>query len=119
MSLADQIAADAAIFVNASDFAEEVTYKPRTGTARTIKAIVSREQDQQIPEAPQMREPGIVVDVANDAATGIAADDANMIGGRISVALQAGGTTVDLAIRAPNPIYSDAGITRINLGRPR
>ena len=45
MTLHDTIQADAdSVFCNADDFAEPVTYYPRAGEARTINAVVLREQ---------------------------------------------------------------------------
>jgi len=75
---------DAQTFLH--DFGETVTYKPRSGKPRAIKAVVDRS-----PPAPV--EPGAIaplatITVANDQHEGIASDQ-----------LDTGGDEVDMAVR--------------------
>lgn len=94
---------------------ESIVYKPKGGTARTIRALVSRQPDQTAPEAQQMRRPVIEVEVANHPTTGIDAADAGLIGGTITLAIRRGGEATAIVIQAPNPIGTDAGMVRLKL----
>lgn len=74
---------------------EEITYTPREGTARQIKAVVEREAPGLLEEAPgQMAPMGVILVMANTAA--ISKDTRGGIGGD---ELNLGGDTVTLSIR--------------------
>jgi hypothetical protein len=84
----DQLAADAVnIFLNNNEFAEEIVYTPKGGTAKTIKAIVDREQ-----LFPAGEDSGRVLQ--NQVKISIATDTTYGIG-----TINLGGDTVDLPER--------------------
>lgn len=98
MSLADQIAADAAsVFLNSDDFAETVTYYPHrfhTGAVRDpreIRAIVTRNQVQTNGPDEQIA-PEFEVRVANNSTTGISSDELDTGGDQIGLAVRIGDT---------------------------
>ena len=77
MSFKDQLAADAVnIFLNANEFAEEITYTPKGESAKTIKAIVDRKRsdaaDQGLGRIAQNQ---AEISIANDATNGVASVD--------------------------------------------
>ena len=90
MTLRDMISTDATrVFLNASEFAESVTYLPYryAGEAlresRTILAVVEREDN----EADEAGAPvaAFFVRVHNDATTGISSDELDLGGDRIAL----------------------------------
>jgi hypothetical protein len=90
MSLRDAIAADAAtVFCNVSDFAESVVYHPYrfvTDTqraARTINAVVIREQVATYQNDVETVLPVFEVHVANDAVLGISSEELDTGGDQI------------------------------------
>ena len=93
MSLQDQIVADAAtVFCNVDDFAEVVTYWPRSGSPRTIAAVVIREQTAVLEQDVQTNAPVFQVHVANSLTLGIS-----------STELDCGGDQIELAPRDGKP----------------
>lgn len=73
MTLAAQIIADATgVFLNESDFAEDIVYKPRDGRPRHISAIVERNPPESLTEMEGGVAPRLVIKVANDEQDGIA-----------------------------------------------
>lgn len=94
MTLHDVIQADAsAVFCNTDDFAEVVKYYPRTGTARSVNAIVIREALAVLPEDGDAVIPLFEVHVANTATNGITSDELNLGGDRLEFAVRVGGAT--------------------------
>ena len=92
MTLHDIIQADATtVFCNTDDFAEEVTYYPRTGTARTVDAIVIREALAVLTEDGDAVIPLFEIHVANTETRGITSEELNLGGDRIEFAVRVGG----------------------------
>ncbi len=87
MTLHDLIETDAVtVFCNTNDFAETVTYYPRTGSSRSIKAVVSREQIATFsPDGGQINLPSFQVHVANSSTTGISSIELDMGGDAIEL----------------------------------
>jgi len=87
MSLHDLIEDDASLFVSTSDFGETVVYRTRSGTARSISAVVFR----QVAEAIEDESRSLTVfevHVINSTSTGISPTEIDL-----------GGDTLDLADR--------------------
>lgn len=82
----DIIAEDALnVFCNTSEFAETVTYMPRSGALRSIVAVVMREEITLIAEdGGQANAPVWRVHVHNSETTGISSTELNMGGDKIS-----------------------------------
>ncbi len=73
MTLANQIITDATgVFLNESDFAEDIVYKSRDGRPRHISAIVDRNPPEALAEIENGVAPRLVIMVANDEQDGIA-----------------------------------------------
>jgi hypothetical protein len=87
MSLHDLIESDAVtVFCNTDDFAESVTYYPRSGSSRSINAIVSREQIATFSEdGGQLNLPSFQVHVANDSTNGISSSELDLGGDEIAI----------------------------------
>lgn len=86
MTLRSTIASDAyTVFTSTDDFAESVTYRPRSGSTRAINAVVMREQIQIIGEDGDTVAPVWQVHVANDTTYGIASTELNLGGDQISL----------------------------------
>lgn len=97
MTLADRIVSDAGnVFLNSDHFAESVTYypfrmQPGARTARTIKAVVTRNQVSTFNPDEQIV-PEFEVRVANDSTTGISSAELNTGGDQIAMAVRVGET---------------------------
>jgi hypothetical protein len=86
MSLRDTIEADAlTVFCNDQDFAETVTYWPRVGSSRSIKAVVFREQITAFTEDRETNLPMFQVHVTNSATTGISSEELDTGGDSIEL----------------------------------
>lgn len=99
MTLRDLIANDsAAVFLNASDFAEAVTYYPTAypgqpiRSPRAITAVVEREQITVVREDGDTVAPVWRVHIANDSVTGISSTELNLGGDQIMLAPRDGKT---------------------------
>ena len=71
--------------------AEEITYTPATGTARTVRALVLRRQTADYGNSVA---PVLSVSVANDATSGISSTEINVGSDTITVAERPGATAV-------------------------
>ena len=87
MTLRDLIESDAlTVFCNTNEFAETVSYWPRgAASARTIKAVVIREQIAAFVEDQQTNLPAFEVHVANDSVNGISSSELNTGGDQIEL----------------------------------
>ena len=99
MTLRDAITADAAtVFCNVSDFAEAVVYHPHRFVtdslrpARTINAVVIREQVAAYQNDVETILPVFEVHVANDATTGISSEELDTGGDQIEFPARDGQT---------------------------
>lgn len=97
MTLRNKILDDASdVFLNASDFAETVTYHPHTyfnateRASREVKAVVFREQLSVFTEDVETVIPMFEVHVANDSTAGISSDEIDLGGDQISLPLRDG-----------------------------
>lgn len=110
-TLMDDIAADAATFVN--EFSESVVYRPFGGTARTISALVNRFPPNQLPGVPEASLPSVVLTVRNNATTGISSTELDTGGDRLDVAIRYGETASTREIA--RLLKSDAGLVVIEV----
>ena len=77
MTLRSTISTDAyTVFTSTDDFAEAVTYLPRSGAAREINAVVIRQSLQEETDGIVM--PVFEVHVANDTTYGISGEELNV-----------------------------------------
>lgn len=84
MTLRASIAADAlTVFTSTDDFAEAVTYYPRSGSSRSINAVVLREQIATLAEDGDTVAPVWQIHVANDATSGISSAELNLGGDQL------------------------------------
>lgn len=78
MTLRQSISTDIeTVFLNSDEFAEEVTYYPRSGGSRTILAIVEREPPSLFDQAGNVVMVAFLVWVKNDKTDGILATELN------------------------------------------
>lgn len=59
------------VFLDRNHFSETVVYRPKGGTPRSIKAVVSRQQFEGVPGGGNFNSPAFMVVVENDAIKGI------------------------------------------------
>lgn len=78
-------------------FAEDITYIPRQGAPRTIRAVVTREVPAALAEAGRVLAPQISISVRNLAQS--KDEDGDGIGGIASSEIDTGGDAVELAER--------------------
>jgi hypothetical protein len=96
------IQADAlSVFCNVNDFAELVTYYPRSGSQREINAVVNRDAIALIPEDGDAVTCVFEVSVVNSRTTGIS-----------SIEIDTGGDMISFSPRVGEPV-SRRSITRI------
>lgn len=103
MTLHNMIQADASsVFCNVNDFAESVTYYPRSGSrSRAINAVVNRDAIALIPEDGDTVTCVFEVSVVNNLTTGITSDE-----------IDTGGDMIAFSPRVGEPV-SKRSITRI------
>lgn len=118
MSQLDEILAiDAAAFTGPDQMpgGEAVTYKPSGGGSRPINAQVERVPTEEIVIGNQVRMPKMIIEVANNATTGIALSEIDWGGDTVTLAYQKGGTAADHPI-VGEVLSQDAGMIRLALG---
>lgn len=81
-----------------ADSGESVTYTPLGGTARTITAIIDRQEVSTINGSEPQRQMVITVVVANDATLGIASSAINLGGDTITLPVRYGNTATQRRI---------------------
>lgn len=98
MTLRDSISADASlVFLNNDEFAESITYVPRSGPSRTINAVVFREQIQTLDENATVT-PIWQIHVANDSTDGITSDELDLGGDKLTFPPRDGKTALTRSI---------------------
>ncbi len=102
MTFREQLSADsAAVFLNTSEFAESVTYKPHRYDGesarddRPISAVVVRESISAFEDDVQTALPHFEVYVDNDSTTGISSDEIDPGSDRLSFPTRDGETASD------------------------
>lgn len=103
---------DAAALVNTDEFGETVTFTTRTGTTRSIKAVILRQSPVALMGGPAQK-PALEAWVRNSATLGISASEINCQGDTITVAERHGGTAVAHLIR--EVMESDAAMLHLRL----
>jgi len=98
MAFKDNLAQDAAkIFLNSDEFAEEITYTPKGGAAKVIKALVNRKRiDPAYEDAGRILLNQFEIFIANDETFGIAS--INKGGDLVSLAEFIGGAAIDWVV---------------------
>ena len=91
--------------------AEVVTYFPRSGNSRQIKAVVTRTEAEPAPAADGLVAPVFEVLVRNDSTAGIASDELDTGGDKIEMAVKVGDRPRQL--RLARLINHDAGLCLI------
>ena len=94
-------------------FAEDVTYWPRAGGSRAIKAIVSRQTPEQLPGEARAHGMTITVTVENNATSGISSSEVDTGGDKIELARRIGETPIKRAIN--KILNQDAGMMELEL----
>lgn len=94
-------------------FGESVVYRPRTGAARTIRAIVDRQSYAAIPGLSQGIGPNVTVHVLNSATLGISSTELDTGGDKMDVALRLGKTAETRVIA--RLVGHDAGMLDLEL----
>ena len=92
MTLRDMIEDDASLFVSTTEFGESVIYRTRSGTARTINAVVFRQTAEVISEDENRVVPVFEVHVINNSSTGIATSEIDLGGDTLDIADRVGKT---------------------------
>jgi hypothetical protein len=113
MTFKDQIKSDALnVFLNTGEFAETVSYTPKGGSAKTIKAVVNRERPDPAAEVSNRAYFNqLEIMIANDATNGIAA--INKDGDTVSLPLRPGGVAVTFTVK--DILSSDDGMWHLIL----
>lgn len=115
MTLKDSIESDAAsVFLSSDEFAESVTYLPRSGGSRTILAVVDREPPTLLDSAGNVISLSFVVYVHNDATTGISSSEVNTGGDKVQLHAKLG----DAAVRTVSIVQmidNDFGMVQLGL----
>lgn len=98
MAFKENLAQDAAkTFLNSNEFAEDITYTPKGGTAKTIKAIVNRKRiDPAYEDAGRILLNQSEIFIANDEASGVAS--VNKGGDLVSFAEVIGGALIEWVV---------------------
>lgn len=98
MTFKSDLAQDAAkTFLNSDEFAEEITYTPKGGTAKVIKAVVNRKRiDPASEDAGRILINQCEIFIANDATAGVTS--VNKGGDLVSLAEAIGGTQIDWVV---------------------
>jgi hypothetical protein len=96
-----------------STFGETVTYYPAAGGSRGISAIVERDGPAKLDDAPHGVSDKLIIQVANDATTGISSDEVNTMKDIVKVAVRIGDTAQDKLIT--DILSQDAGMMRLEL----
>ena len=101
--LDDILSDDAALaFCDTDSFGESVVFTPRsTGTARTIKALVTRHPPEAVGRNG-VKLPRMEVSVRNHATLGILLTSLNTGGDVLSVAYRKGGTAEEFLVQQPH-----------------
>jgi len=112
------LVADSLLFL--AMFAQGLTYRPRSGTARTIRGVVDRDPPQTIEEPPGVMGKRITIIAANRATStddddygGIASSEVDTGGDRIDVPPRVGATAETRAIARVSD--QDGGMIRVEV----
>lgn len=90
------------------EFAEPITYLPRTGAARAINGIVNRRPPEPAYGTPLQAQPVMTIRVRNDATHGISTTEYDLGGDRVRLSLRYGGVEKDWRI-VGEPELQNAG----------
>ncbi len=98
MSFKDQASDDAAkVFLNAAEFAEDVTYTPKAGVPKPVKAVINRRRlDPASEDTGRTLLNQAEIFVANDAVTGVTS--INKGGDTVSFAETIGGAVISWVV---------------------
>lgn len=113
MAFKSDLAQDAAkTFLNSDEFAEDITYTPKGGVAKVIKAVVNRKRiDPASEDAGRILINQCEIFIANDAVSGIAS--INKGGDLVSLAEVIGGTQIDWIVA--DILSQDEGVWQLLL----
>ncbi len=113
MAFKSDLAQDAAkTFLNSDEFAEDITYTPKGGVAKVIKAVVNRKRiDPASEDAGRILINQCEIFIANDAASGIAS--INKGGDLVSLVEVIGGTQIDWIVA--DILSQDEGVWQLLL----
>jgi hypothetical protein len=113
MAFKSDLAQDAAkTFLNSDEFAEEITYTPKGGVAKVVKAVVNRKRiDPASEDAGRILINQCEIFIANDAVSGIAV--INKGGDVVSLAEVIGGTQIDWIVA--DILSQDEGVWQLLL----
>lgn len=115
MTLKDSIKADATgVFLKNDEFSETVTYKPRSGGARTIEAIVDRDPPAIYDAAGQVALPSAMIEVANSCTGGISSKEIDTGGDSVLLSLRFG-EVPPRQFTIMQVVYHDEGMLRLAL----
>jgi hypothetical protein len=92
-------------FTNGDEFAEQVTYTPVSGVARTIVAVIDRNPPEMQDANGKLFRPKLTALIQNHATRGVTSIDAG--GDSLAVALRYGGAAVAHSVGLP--LKGDAG----------
>lgn len=107
----DELVATTAEFL--TTFAETVTYYPIGGGSREISVIVERDEPAKLEGAPHGVSHKAVIQVANDATTGISSDEVNTKKDQVELAVRIGQAVQKRLIS--KILDQDAGMMRLEI----
>lgn len=113
MAFKSDLAQDAAkTFLNSDEFAEDITYIPKGGVAKVVKAVVNRKRiDPASEDAGRILINQCEIFIANDAVSGIAS--INKGGDLVSLAEVIGGSQIDWVVA--DILAQDEGVWQLLL----
>jgi hypothetical protein len=110
---------DAAAIVSSDEgeFAEEATYRPRTGDDRAIDAIVIRNPPATPDELQRGITPSLEIVVKNTTTRGIALSELDTGGDAIVLKIRLGGADAAEPLMLPEPAMQDAASITFRIGK--
>jgi hypothetical protein len=99
------------------EFAEAVTYRPRTGSDRSIYATVTRNPPATPDELQRGITPSLMVEVRNDSTYGIALSELDTGGDALVLKIRLGGADAAEAVMLPEPAAQDAASILFRIGK--
>lgn len=96
-------------------FGEWITYRPREGRPRRIRAMVTRKPPDFVSEDQRLINQKVAIRVYDDPENGISGRTVDRGGDRVEVALLKGQPAVSLSITLA-PMHSNGGLLRLECG---
>lgn len=112
MSFKNQLSSDAVnVFLNNDESAEEITYIPKSGSSKPMKAIATRHGTSPGRETDRILQNQMEIEIANDEVYGVTS--VNQGGDKVSIPEHVGGSAVEWSVA--DILASDDGMWHLLL----